>query len=278
MKTVAYYSDLNNPDNNFCFDNVFLRVNCAGRAVYEHSPVGRSVRSDYYMMILFKGEIVFEKPAAPRSMRPGDLFVIEANTPFDYHAVSPGVTYYWVHFTGSDAKKLLGDCGIATNTLYSVGLGEAIPQHFLSLFLAFMRRDPLCHTERAAILLSLLVTLGKILDENTRRDSEAAALVLRSTAYIHEHLFESLSVSALAALEYLSPGRFRQVFRQIIGISPMDYIISLRINTACDLLRHTATPIGEIAAKVGYPDARYFSRLFYDRTGLTPSAFRRSGK
>ena len=79
MKNVRYYSDLNDVDNNFADSSVFLRVNCAGRAVYPGSQ-GRSVRRDYYLIWLIKGEIVIRSPAVDRSMQPGDLMIFEAGT------------------------------------------------------------------------------------------------------------------------------------------------------------------------------------------------------
>ena len=60
MKNVRYYSDLNDVDNNFADSSVFLRVNCAGRAVYPGSQ-GRSVRRDYYLIWLIKGEMCRRK-------------------------------------------------------------------------------------------------------------------------------------------------------------------------------------------------------------------------
>ncbi len=274
MKSVAYYSDLNDRDNNFSDDRFFLQVNCAGHAVYGHSPVVNSSRRDYYLILLERGEIRVENPALPRPMRPGDLFIFQKNSPFAYRAAPGGVSYYWVHFTGKEATALLQNCGLAPNTLYEPGLGEALSRAFLSLFSAFEQRDALSKTERASALLALLLSLGRTLGAREKSGTAASAMAARTTAYIHEHIASPLSVTRLAAREFLSPGRFRELFRLAVGMSPSDYIIRLRINIACDLLRHTPAPVAEIASSVGYTDPRYFSRIFRSRIGLTPQAWR----
>lgn len=278
MKTVSYYSDLSVPDNNFHREDCFLQVNCAGRAVFGYRPIANSVRQDYYLMLFLKGEMAVEKPAIGRHLLPGDLLIFDRNTPFTYHALSEGVTYYWVHFTGGEAAKLLADCGLTPNC--PLPLSEAVQEkataRFERLFDAFARTDALGILERSSRLLSLLVALGRgVAEEGRSRLNDPR--IARSTSYIHEHIAAPLSIPELASLEFMSPGHYREIFHRVTGLAPLDYIVNLRLNIACDLLRSTAAAVSEIAAAVGYPDPRYFSRLFTSRMGLSPTLYRRTG-
>jgi AraC-like DNA-binding protein len=65
-----------------------------------------------------------------------------------------------------------------------------------------------------------------------------------------------------------------RVFRQQYGLTPIDYVQSIRIERAKHLLRHTDDKLAVIARLVGYRDAIYFSRLFKRYTGKTPGHYR----
>ena len=58
-------------------------------------------------------------------------------------------------------------------------------------------------------------------------------------------------------------------------MTPGQFVASLRIERAKNLLSFTNTPVGEVGALCGYPDSVYFSRIFRSHTGMTPTAYRR---
>ncbi len=279
MQTVYYYSDLNDKDNNFADSSAYLQVNCAGRAVYGGS-VGRSVRQDYYLIYLVKGEIAVRAPAVGRNMRSGDLLIFAAGTPFDYSGIADGeLIYYWVHFTGYAAGQLIESCGIGLNTVEKVGLSAEIPEIFSDLFNAFTRMDSLTELDKSRVLMQLLITLGRHhtqIADGTGSLSRGGAAIRRSISYIHDNISLPLTVESLSEREYMSSSRYRELFRAVTGISPKDYIINLRINIACEMLSRAEMSVGEIAAAVGFSDGRYFSRIFMRRIGKTPTEYRQS--
>lgn len=279
MQTVYYYSDLSDVDNNFADSSVYLRVNCTGRAVYGGS-LGRSVRKDFYLIYLVKGEIVIRAPVVERRMRSGDLMIFAAGTPFDYTGIAAGeLIYYWAHFTGYAAGQLIQNCGIRVNTVEKVGLSEEIPGIFSELFGAFTRLDGFTELDKFRVLMQLLIALGRQSRKNadgtsslTRKD----AVIRRSVSYIHENVSLPLTVESLAKREFMSPSRYRELFRTVTGTSPKDYIINLRINIACEMLLQSEMSVGEIAVAVGFSDGRYFSRIFIRRIGKTPTEYQKS--
>ncbi|MGM9681327.1 MAG: helix-turn-helix domain-containing protein [Eubacteriales bacterium] len=279
MHTVSYYSDINDVDNNFADSSVYLRVNCTGRAVYGDA-VGRSVRQDFYLIYLIKGEIVIRSPAVERSMNSGDLMIFASGTPFDYTGLAAGeLIYYWVHFTGYAAGQLIENCGFRVNTVERVGLSEEIPGIFSELFAAFTRLDGLTELDKSRVLMGLLIALGRQSRRNaggTGGHSRKSSVIRRSVRYIHENISLPLTVESLAEREFMSPSRYRELFRAVMGTSPKDYIINLRINIACDMLLRSEMSVGEIAAAVGFSDGRYFSRIFMRRIGKTPTEYQKT--
>jgi AraC-like DNA-binding protein len=97
----------------------------------------------------------------------------------------------------------------------------------------------------------------------------SAALV-----YIDDHLDAPLRIPDLAARSRLSTFQFDQRIRALFGLSAGQYISRLRIERACDRLRHTDTPLSELALECGYADQAAFGRQFRKSVGLTPGAYR----
>lgn len=98
--------------------------------------------------------------------------------------------------------------------------------------------------------------------------------VERSVTYIYDHIQENLSVEQLASAVYISPSHLTRLFREKLGMSPMNYVNVCRINLAKHAMNATTDGIEEIALKVGFKDPKYFSRVFKNETGMSPKGYR----
>jgi AraC-like DNA-binding protein len=83
-----------------------------------------------------------------------------------------------------------------------------------------------------------------------------------------------ISLGQLACSASLSPSRFIRVFKAQLGVTPMQYLMRLRINRSKRLLANTDLSVKEAALTVGFEDQLYFSRVFKKETGATPSLWR----
>jgi AraC-like DNA-binding protein/PAS domain-containing protein len=101
-----------------------------------------------------------------------------------------------------------------------------------------------------------------------------SAALSATLAYIDDHLDEPLRIPDLAARAGLSPFQFDQRIRTTFGFSAGQYLSRLRIDRACDRLRHTDAPLRELALECGYADQAAFTRQFHKTVGLTPGAYR----
>lgn len=122
-----------------------------------------------------------------------------------------------------------------------------------------------------ATFLRLLVFLARSHRDVHRSGSRVG---LRARALIELRYAEPLKIGDLAALAFLSTGRFTEVFRAEVGCSPRDYLGQVRIQAAKSLLLETDLTVSTIAARTGFPDPSYFTRFFHQQVGLTPSEFR----
>lgn len=93
--------------------------------------------------------------------------------------------------------------------------------------------------------------------------------------YIKTHFHTELSLEKVAAIVYLNPVYFSQLFKQKTGSGFKEYITHLRLERAMELLRTSDLKITDISERVGYPDMRHFSQIFRKKNGNTPSEYRR---
>jgi AraC-like DNA-binding protein len=97
-------------------------------------------------------------------------------------------------------------------------------------------------------------------------------LVDDAISLFHSEYAHPFEVSAYAKSCNVSASCFARKFKQQIGISPLQYLIDVRINKACELL-NTSVSVREISSIVGYDDPLYFSRLFKKHTGMSPRQY-----
>ena len=95
---------------------------------------------------------------------------------------------------------------------------------------------------------------------------------------MRQHLDGSLSLTSIAREANFSTARFSTLFKAQTGFSPVEYYIRLRVQAACRMFDTTALNVSEVAAKVGYADQYYFSRIFRKIMGMPPTAYRRAKK
>ncbi len=113
------------------------------------------------------------------------------------------------------------------------------------------------------------------ISRSQRIGSEAQRLVRMAMGYIHEHFKESISRTDIATSLCVNEQYLSRCFNKEIGIGPMAYLGRFRIEQAKRLLIHGGVTITQIALDVGFSSQSYFSRIFQQETGFTPSAFMR---
>lgn len=108
---------------------------------------------------------------------------------------------------------------------------------------------------------------------SNRTDSREA--VKRSVARMENEYREPLTVEALAASAGIGRWAYTQLFKELTGRLPLDYLNEVRIKQAKHLLLATEDRLGEIAQRLGFSSEYYFSRRFKQVAGLSPGRYRR---
>ncbi|KAF6617935.1 helix-turn-helix transcriptional regulator, partial [Paenibacillus sp. EKM208P] len=85
-----------------------------------------------------------------------------------------------------------------------------------------------------------------------------------------------ITVSDIAKYISIDRSYLHRLFKQQLNKSPQEFLLHLRIEKSCSLLRNTSLKIGDIARSVGYKDVLLFSKMFKTVNKVTPSEYRKN--
>ena len=132
----------------------------------------------------------------------------------------------------------------------------------------------------AKLLLSeLLINIKDYIDVLKQKEYESHQIVNNKVdkiiKYICKHYAEDLTLTSIAEAFYISPFYLSKIFKRSTNLSIVEYINSLRIRHAKELLETSSTKIADIAEIVGFSSSSHFSRTFKLLTGLSPQQYKK---
>ena len=139
---------------------------------------------------------------------------------------------------------------------------DGVPPHRLQMLRAQLE-----------LFLLGLCTEGERRAESSNRRQYKKECFARLSDYMKAHLAERLTLADLAAACSMSESSIKSLCREFCDCGPTDYLISLRVTAAKTLIRESTLNFTEIAEKTGFGTLHYFSRVFKERTGMTPTVY-----
>ncbi|SFE53108.1 Two-component response regulator, YesN/AraC family, consists of REC and AraC-type DNA-binding domains [Paenibacillus catalpae] len=113
------------------------------------------------------------------------------------------------------------------------------------------------------------------LDRQSVSEGDISSYFTQMVKYIDNHYSTKLYLKDLSAKFFLNQVYCCQLFKKNLGKTFSEYVTELRINKACELLKHTAMSVEEVALKVGISDYYYFNKVFKKQCGITPAKYRK---
>ncbi len=188
--------------------------------------------------------------------------------------------YVWVEFDGLRVKGMLEMAGLTVDSpvyhakvkdlrekmkdemLYIVENPDSSPFHLIGhlyLYLDYLVRS-------AAGL--------KIASGSKLRDF----YIHEALEYIEHNFQNNISVESIAEVCGLNRSYFGKIFREAVGKTPQDFLLSYRMTKAAELLKLTQLSIGDVSQAVGYENQLHFSRAFKNIYGMSPREWRNCNK
>ncbi|AIQ21280.1 AraC family transcriptional regulator [Paenibacillus sp. FSL H7-0357] len=196
-------------------------------------------------------------------------------------AGSEGMDYYSVYYKVSmnppvpaELAALL-DPARSFDHSYSITPGSPVALHRIlsEMFKEWEKQKPLVHLRVRTLLYQFVHDLLHQIQVHgvspAKRD-----LAAQVAAIIHEHYAESITLESLAESVNYSIPHLSSYFKIRTGLSPIDYLIKVRMDKAAALLLETDATLKEIAEGIGYQDPSYLGRLFKKYKGVSPIRYR----
>lgn len=136
------------------------------------------------------------------------------------------------------------------------------------------------HLMLKSLVMKLLIIISREIDNDNGeiissdisfKSPEKKILVKNITDYFEKNYMKDISLNTISKNMYLSPVYISKVFKELMGDSPINYLIKIRLAKAKELLENERLPIKTVAKMVGYDDPYYFSKLFKKYYGIPPT-------
>ena len=239
---------------------------------------GPAVRSGYLIHYILSGKGIFQTEGKTYHLSAGDAFLIKPQTLMYYEADNRQPwTYTWIGIQGIKVEQYFQRTSLMNVPYVHCGQHEeAIRQCHENMFRAYQlphHRDLMMNS-----ILYEYLYLWATHFPNTDIPSREKHIsyVEEALKYIENNYSEAITIQDLANWLSLERTYMYRLFKSMVGVSPQTYLLDVRIRQACTLLTNTDLTITYIARSVGYEDSMYFSRLFRQKKGQTPSQYRDS--
>ena len=234
-------------------------------------------RRDYQILYVANGKTHFWFDGREEIVSTGHMVLYKPEEIQKYvYYLEDNPEVFWIHFTGSDVKNILEYHGISLDEhVFYCGV---LPD-YKALFRKIIQELQLCRYGYEDYIVSLFKDILLLVDRQQHEQKKATGNVQeqieRAAAYFNENYNTKISIDDYAESLHISTNWFIHNFKQYAGMSPAQYILSLRMVNAQSLLERTTYNIKEISEIVGYENPLYFSRVFKKEIGKSPAQYRK---
>lgn len=249
---------------------------------------------NYETVYMKKGFAVFEIAGQPVSLGPNDIIIIK---PMQFHKFivksENGCEFIVLNFKFEN--KISGEYSEIPleDFLNFVSSRETGPYITLKVsqkneIIVLLNRilkereniEPGSEFLNYLLVMELFVLLSRALKMEWENSIKTKSPKLReligiSINFIHTNFERDISLGDIARFVFLSPSYFTRAFKEETGMSPINYLLKVRIDRAKELLADTGLKISDIALSVGFSNQQRFNEMFKKYAHLTPLQYRK---
>lgn len=184
--------------------------------------------------------------------------------------------YAWLEFDGLKAREFLSLAGLSFDHPIYISDNPAMAQIMTEEMLYIThhgKETPLNLIGHLYLFFDALMKSSK--SRMTLTGGQLKEFYVREAiSYIERNYDHEISIEDIASFCNLNRSYFSKIFRDVVAVTPQEFLIRYRMAKACEYLETTDLPIGEISGKTGYPSALHFSRAFKHVFGIAPREWR----
>ncbi len=233
---------------------------------------------DEYLFLHFWTPVQIELYGQVITTQPNACIIIHRNTPQLYYWKEP-LTHDWFRMIG-DVPSFLEKYGLKTNTIYYPKNFSFITSLTRKLELEYtvesLYSDELCE----CYLKNLFIQLARELSPNQNQfkvlNTQTKNTLKKLRYQLSLEYDKKWTISSMAEFVNFSPSYLHATYKNYYGVSPIQDLITIRMQQATILLSDNKISVNEIAEKLGYPNTQQFIRQFTKSIGISPLKYRKS--
>lgn len=239
--------------------------------------VGPKVIECYSLHAVKSGSVALTYGSRTVLLQKGSVFCLFPGQIYSYRladsSVSALLRMSWLAFSGSQSELLLRRLGLDVKRPYLQACWKPEHEKQLERIQNILRsRKPGCELTLQADLYRLFDLLQHTAD--AEQPGGDGAWLQRCVHYMESRYADGITVADAVRVSGKHRTYVYQAFRNAYGVSPMNYLIRLRMQKAAEKLTGSAQTVSGIALAVGYPDLFSFSRAFRKYYGCSPTQYR----
>ncbi|MFA5520371.1 MAG: AraC family transcriptional regulator [Castellaniella sp.] len=237
--------------------------------------VERPAHTDNLMLYCIGGEGSMEVAGASHPVSKGDLMMLPRGVAHAYKASDHKPwTLYWVHFAGNDARGFWDYLDFSIDRpVRTIGLGARLTSSFQMLMQVGTSEVLSTAIIYGSNVVREIISLIKMMQlQNSASQNDFSMTAIQKLMY--DNLHAELDLDILAAAANMTREAFCRRYKMATGVSPYRHYLHFKMERACHLLEVTDQRVAHIAESLGYDDPYYFSRIFKNIMGMSPSRYR----
>ena len=244
---------------------------------YLFSPQNGRVLHEYQLLYITKGQGRFiSRSTNMLKVKEGDMFLL---FPGEWHNYRPdeetGWNEYWIGFNGRIMDEWIRNGFFQKdNPVLNIGLNEEIIALYKRAIMIADAQEANYQQALAGIVCNLLSMAIYLSRNRDFKRSDISSIINSAKITVQENI-NTIRPEDLAEATCMSYSRFRKIFKEYTGFSPLQYIQEVRVTMAKEMLTNTSKSIKEIAFELGYENKDYFFTVSKKLSGMTPVAYRR---
>ncbi len=231
---------------------------------------GRTL-NEYQAVYVTGGRGIFETMDQRYAVVPGSLMFIFPGVRHVYRPdFETGWTEYWVGFKGEHADSICRDGFLsASRPFFTPGLSKGLLEHYTQIFDLVRDQGPLYQLKAGALILGLIAEVLSC-DRKSTVSTQAEEIVAKAKFLMEANIDSGMNLNSIVESIGVSTSHLNETFKAYTAMTPYQYFISIKLHRAKDLLER-GLAVKEVAHRLGFSDEYYFSRLFKQKTGISPS-------
>jgi AraC-like DNA-binding protein len=242
--------------------------------IFRQVAEGRTL-PEFQLVYVSNGEGIFAAGGKTYTVIPGSLLLLLPGMKHFYKPVYEiGWHEYWAGFNGSFFTRLLEE-GILSqeHVFFEIGLRDCILTIFNQIFDEVRTQRPLYQLKACSGILTLIAEM--LAYKRRKEQPNYYQKIVEKAKYLMEsNIYGDINISGIAEQLNISTSRFNEIFKTYTSMTPYQYYMHIKIHHAKSILEQEDLSIKEVAFKLGFEDQYYFSRVFKNKTGITPSAWK----